>query len=117
MDDKQIAAWEDAKRDFLAVRRAFHDTIGDRTQGIYGEIVEDWTCFTPAERPHMAHLPYGPKRFDPRDHEPDGTEINNRLGDCYDKLEDLERLTHRLKPDEQVKLDLREFSNCELRLL
>jgi hypothetical protein len=117
MDDKKIAVWENAKQDFLGVRRALHDTIGGRTQGIYGEIVKDWTRFNPAGRPQMAHISFGPKRFDPPDHEPDGTEINNRLGDCYDKLGDLERLTHRLKPDEQVKLDLREFSNSELRLL
>jgi hypothetical protein len=117
MVDKNIAAWEVAKRNFLGVRRALHDTIAGRTQGIYGEIVEDWTRFNPAGKPLMTHLSFGPKRFDPSRHEPDGTEINNRLGDCYDKLGDLERLTHRLKPDEQAKLDLREFSNTELRLL
>ena len=41
MDDKKVAAWEGAKRNFLDTRRALHDAIGDRTQGVYGEIVED----------------------------------------------------------------------------
>jgi hypothetical protein len=117
MDDKNIAAWKNAKRSFLETRRALHDAISGRMQGVYGEIVEDWTRFNPVGKAPIAHLSFGPKRFDPSRHEPDGTEINNRLGDCYDKLKDLERLTHQLKPDEQVRLDLREFSNTELRLL
>jgi hypothetical protein len=117
MDDKNIAAWENAKRNFLDTRRALHDAIGSRTQGVYGEIVDDWTCFNPAGKSVMTHLSFGPKRFDPSQHDPDGTEIHNRLRDCYDRLGDLERLTHGLTPDEQVKLDLREFSNGELRLL
>ncbi len=117
MDDKKVAAWKNAKQDFLDTRRALHDAIGGRMQGVYGEMVADWTCFNPAGKPRMTHLSFGPRQFDPSQHEPNGTEINRRLGNCYDTLGDLERLTHRLTPDEQVKLDLREFSNSELRLL
>ncbi len=117
MDDKKIAAWETAKRNFLDTRRVLHDAIGGRTQGIYREIVEDWTRFNPAGKPYIAHLRFGPKRFDPSDHEPDGTEIHKRLGDCYGHLGDLERLERMLTPDERDKLDLRELSDSELKLL
>jgi hypothetical protein len=34
MDDKKIAAWENAKRNFLDTRRVLHDTIAGRTQGM-----------------------------------------------------------------------------------
>ena len=47
----------------------------------------------------------------------DGTEIHKRLGDCYGHLGDLERLERMLTPDERDKLDLRELSDSELKLL
>jgi hypothetical protein len=116
MGDKGIAAWGDSKRDFLANRRALHDAIGSRTQGIYGEVVDDWTCFNPEGKPRIS-VPFGPKRFIPSDHEPDGTEINNWLGNCYDRLADLNRLTRMLAPEDRANLDLRELSDSSLSIL
>jgi hypothetical protein len=65
MDDKKITAWKNAKQDFLDTRRALHDAIGGRTQGVYGEMVADWTCFNPVGKPRMTHLSFGPRQFDP----------------------------------------------------
>jgi hypothetical protein len=117
MGDKEIAGWEEAKRNFLGTRRTLYEAIGARTQGIYGEMLADWTSFNPMRKRGIAHLPFGPKLFDPSHHEPDGTAINNRLGECYDSLGDLVRLTRMLSEDERANLDVRELSNSELRLL
>jgi hypothetical protein len=116
MGDKEIAGWEQAKQDFLGARRTLHEIIGPRTRGIYGEMLADWIRFKPAGKAYIRLL-FGPKLFNPSDHEPDGTAINDRLDECYRALGDLERLTRTLLPDERDNLDLRELSDSELRLL
>jgi hypothetical protein len=117
MGDKEIAGWEKAKQDFLGARRTLHEILSGRKRGIYGELLADWTRCRPAGKAYIARLQFGLKLFNPSDHEPDGTAINDRLEECYRALGDLERLRRRLSADERVNLDLRELSDGELILL